>query len=204
MCNMPRLCAFLVALVCVCSAQSALAKSEPGRLGPVETVEAAFAQMNAAAEENSAAAVKDAKIRDLFRNYINFHELSRLAMGKYWGDLTDEEKNEFVLLFQKKLENAFVPRLHRVREVEIKVDRGDVSVNKNRAKVRSVMTWIHDRDQMFVTFELLQEQDGTWKIYNVFIPIFRNLVTFYRKQFEKRIEAKTLQKFLEKFREEMK
>ena len=41
------------------------------------------------------------KLKDVINSFMDFSELSRLALGKYWKERTDQEKKDFTNGFVK-------------------------------------------------------------------------------------------------------
>ena len=51
------------------------------------------------------------RLKDIINSFMDFNELSRLALGKYWKERTKQEKRDFVNVFQQLIRNSSVKKL---------------------------------------------------------------------------------------------
>ena len=50
------------------------------------------------------------RLKDVINSFMDFNELSKIALGKYWKERTEVEKNDFVSVFQQLIRNSSVKK----------------------------------------------------------------------------------------------
>src|SRR3990172_9497523 len=115
------------------------------------------------AGENVNNATKE-QLKDVINSFIDFRELSRLALGKYWQERTEKEKNDFVNVFQQLIRNSSVKKLEVYKADKMVYQEPNVVGDK--AEVTTVA--YKDRKQVEVLYKL-HLVDGEWKVYDMAI-----------------------------------
>lgn len=124
------------------------------------------------------------KLKDIINGLIDFRELSRRALGKYWEKRTEKEKQEFVDVFRQLIRNSSVKKLEIYRADRIKYD--EPTVKGNKATVTTVA--YKGRKNAEIVYKM-HRVDGEWKIYDMVIDGL-STARNYRSSFYKQI-AKT-------------
>lgn len=124
------------------------------------------------------------RLKDVINSFIDFRELSRIALGKYWDERSEKEKDEFVDVFQQLIRNSSVKKLEVYKADKIVYEEPQFNGDK-----ASVLTVAHkERKQVEVLYKMHKVADE-WKVYDMEIDgvsTARN----YRESFYKEI-AKT-------------
>jgi phospholipid transport system substrate-binding protein len=105
-------------------------------------------------------------------------ELSRRAMARNWDKLNPEQQKDFVTLFRKVLEKAYMDKILTYTDEQITFDK-EIMLAQDRAEVETRI--ITSSSQIPITYRLILK-DGTWKVYDVVIEGV-SLVQNYRSQF---------------------
>ena len=124
------------------------------------------------------------KLKDIINSFMDFNELSRIALGKYWKERTEQEKKDFATVFQQLIRNSSVKKLEIYQADRIVYEEPEVTGEK--AKVTTVA--YKDRKDVEIVYKMHRVNDE-WKTYDMEIDgvsTARN----YRDSFYKQI-AKT-------------
>ena len=124
------------------------------------------------------------KLKDVINSFMDFNEFSRLALGKYWKERTEQEKKDFVNVFQKLIRNSSVKKLEIYQADRMVYEEPEI--NGSKAKVTTIA--YKKRKEFEITYKM-HRVDNEWKTYDMEIDgvsTARN----YRDSFYKQI-AKT-------------
>jgi len=117
------------------------------------------------------------------------NEMAKLALGKYWKPLSDEQRQEFSSLFYWRLYSFYILR------IELYSDQTIVYKNEKIAEEKaSVLTRVSSKQ--YPEFDILYRLRNTgegWKIYDVVIEGV-SLIANYRGQFNNFLSKKNLSK----------
>ena len=131
-----------------------------------ETVEAVLAVL---ADETLQPSVRRERLRQAVYQRFGFEEMARRALGRYWRDLSADQRQEFVGLFSDLLERSYVGRIEDTGTgSEVAYPRETI----DEEGFASVLTVITNRlgSQFEVEYRLLQQDGGTaWEVYDVVI-----------------------------------
>lgn len=111
-------------------------------------------------------------------------EMARRALGRYWRDRTDREREQFVALFGELLRRAYLTRIEAYAGE--RVDYTGETVDGDYATVRTRIETRHDAD-IPVTYRMIRRGDD-WLVYDVLVEGV-SLVENYRAQFNTIIET---------------
>jgi phospholipid transport system substrate-binding protein len=121
------------------------------------------------------------RMREIVNSIVDFHEMTKLALGMQWTRMTPAEQEELVRLFRplvEKITSDWNPRTMVL---------GRETIERDIAQVESSETNSHGY-QVPVIYKL-RRVDGTWKIYDEVIGNV-SVVNNFRVQFD-RITAKS-------------
>ena len=166
---------------------------------PVEVVRARNEKVRSIleAEGDSVSAETREELKDVINGLIDFRELSRRALGRYWDDRTEEEKAEFVDVFRQLVRNSSVRKLgvHRADSVvyrEPEITDGE-----------AVLTTIGYKDRRTVEIVYhMHRSGGEWEAYDVVIDGSSTLRT-YRDSFYQEIQATSYDAMFARLKEKL-
>lgn len=151
--------------------------------------------------KDPALAAKDKKEerRDLLRKEIapvfDFAEMAKRSLGPHWRGRTPEERNRFVTLFQKVLENSYLGKIESYHGEKIRY--GKETVDGPYAEVKTLVI-TGKGDEIPVDYRMLEEE-GKYRIYDVVIEGI-SLVANYRSQFNSILQNSSFGELMEKLR----
>ncbi len=132
------------------------------------------------------------KLKDIINELIDFRELSRLALGKYWKERTEKEKEEFTTVFRDLIRNSSVKKLEVYRADQIKYD--DPLIDDDKATVTTKA--YKGRKNVEIVYKMHQV-GGEWKIYDMIIDGMSTAQN-YRGSFYKQIAKTSYQEMYDK------
>jgi len=125
---------------------------------------------------------------------FDYSEMSRRALGAPWAKLSDEEKDEFVGLFQTLLVNSYADK------VEAYSGEGVEYINerteKDYAEVRTKV--LTGKTEIPLDYRLIFKA-SVWRVYDVVVDGV-SLVSNYRGQFTKILRSGTFADLLDQLR----
>ena len=124
------------------------------------------------------------KLKDVINSFMDFNEFSRLALGKYWKERTEQEKKDFVNVFQKLIRNSSVKKLEIYQADRMVYEEPEI--NGSKAKVTTIA--YKKRKEFEITYKM-HKVDNEWKTYDMEIDGV-STARSYRDSFYKQI-AKT-------------
>jgi phospholipid transport system substrate-binding protein len=116
-------------------------------------------------------------ILTVVRHHFDFKEMSKLTLGKHWQDMTDADKDHFVDLFSRMIENSYINKIEAYSNEKIIFLKE--FVRENKSMVPTVIK--HNNLDIPISYKLYKTQDS-WRIYDVVIEGV-SLVQNYRSQF---------------------
>ncbi len=162
--------------------------------GPVDIIKARNQSVERILRQ-SGDSVSDAtreQLKDVINSFIDFNELSKRALGKYWDERNEEERKRFVDVFSQLIKNSSVKKLEIY-----KADRmvyQEPRVSDGRATVTTVA--YKDRKNVEVTYQM-HRVNGEWRVYDMDIDgvsTARN----YRDSFYKQIAKSSYEDMYDK------
>ncbi len=138
----------------------------------------------------------DDQTREYLKKVINeimdFRELSRLALGKYWDQRTEQERKDFVNVFSQLIKNSSVKKLEIY-----KADRVVYEPAVMRGDKATVTTYAYkDRKQVEIVYKM-HKLDGRWLVYDMVID-GASTARNYRDSFYKEIAKSSYEEMYRK------
>lgn len=175
------------------------AQSAPGPVEVIRSRNEAVRAILEATPKDVDAATKE-KLKDLINGLMDFRELSSRALGKHWDQRNDEEKREFVDVFQQLIRNSSVKKLEVYRADSVRyaepVLRGDLATVTTTA--------FKDRKRVEIVYQM-HRVDGAWRAYDMVIDgasTVRNYRDSFYKEIAKTSYAEMYAKLVQRLQEE--
>ncbi|MFQ5649689.1 MAG: phospholipid-binding protein MlaC [bacterium] len=132
------------------------------------------------------------QLKDVINSFIDFEELSRLALGKYWKERTAQEKRDFVNVFQQLIRNSSVKKLEAYKADRIVYEEPEINGDKAR-----VTTVAHKKRKEVEVLYKLHKVGEQWKVYDLEID-GASTARNYRESFYKQIAKTSYQEMYNK------
>lgn len=135
-----------------------------------------------------------AQLKDVINGLMDFRELSRRALGKYWDERTEQEKQEFVHTFEQLIRNSSVKKLEIY-----KADRMEYLTPEINGEKAEITTIAHkERKQVEIVYKM-HRVDCEWKVYDMEIDGL-STARNYRDSFYKQIAKTSYDEMYQKLR----
>jgi len=123
---------------------------------------------------------------------FNYRQMVIRSLAKNWDARSDQEKQEFIVLFKSLLENSYAGKLEAYRDEKInyldEIIKGEYALVKTEVVRRS--------STIGVDYKLIQE-NGNWKVYD-FVIEGVSMIRNYRSQFTKIIRRDSYEVLVQK------
>jgi phospholipid transport system substrate-binding protein len=126
-------------------------------------------------------------------------ELSRRSLGNNWNKLNNDQRQEFVKLFEQVLEKAYADKILAYTDEKIEFTKESM-ISSNLAEVRTKV--ITASREIPITYRVILK-NGAWKVYDVVIENV-SLVQNYRTQFNDILAKNSPEQLLEILRKKVK
>ena len=133
-------------------------------------------------------------LEDIIEKRFDYKEMGKRTLGKYWPQLSEADRKEFVHLFQRFLSQTYAGNVdgYSGEQVEYLKERR----KGNFAEVQTAV--VSEKSTLPISYRLLKHPEG-WKVYDVVLDGI-GLVKNFRSQFGRIIEAESVEALLEKLR----
>jgi len=154
-------------------------------VGPTARIKATVDEVTAILRDKSArgmghSEMERGRLRQTIKPLFDFNEMAKRSLGRYWTELTQEQRKAFVPLFTGLLEITYLARIESYSDEKI-VYTGE----KIEGSYAEVGSRIHSAkgDAFTVDYRLHRAENG-WRIYDVVVENI-SMVNNYRSQFNR-------------------
>jgi phospholipid transport system substrate-binding protein len=126
----------------------------------------------------SARKLREEKVLAVVEPMFDELELSRRSLARNWEKFSSDQQGEFVVLFRKVLENAYLDKILAYTDEQVAFDK-EITLSPDRAEVETRI--VTASKEIPITYRLILK-NGRWKVYDVVIEGV-SLVQNYRSQF---------------------
>lgn len=131
------------------------------------------------------------RISTLIRDKFDYAVMSQGALGRNWQLVSDEERQQFVQLFSRLLEETYLGRIRAYTDQ--KISYGEETIRKGRAVVE---TFIHNGGvDIPIAYKLIPQGDD-WRVYDVVIEEV-SLIRNYRSSYNSILHSHGMTHLLE-------
>lgn len=138
------------------------------------------------------------KMDEIVAPSLDFITMTKLAVGRYWRDASDDQKRALVTEFRELLLRTYAESLREYDNEELKLLPLRTGDRDDRVKVRSRVIQ-SDGPELSVNYSL-RFHDGEWKVYDIVIDGI-SMVTNYRSTFSNEIRRNGIEGLLSALRE---
>ncbi|MBK7551000.1 MAG: ABC transporter substrate-binding protein [Syntrophaceae bacterium] len=122
---------------------------------------------------------KRERLRVIYGEMFDQEELSKWCLGRNWNRLSEDQRKEFLPLFQQVLEKTYGDRILAYSDERIVFDK-EVPISGNRVEVQTRA--ITKSKEIPMHYRVFKDKSGKWKCYDVVVENV-SLVMNYRSQF---------------------
>ncbi len=138
------------------------------------------------------------KLRSIINPMFNYQEMGKRTLGKKdWQARNKDERQQFIDLFGKLLENSYASKIESYQDE--KIEYGDEIVKGKYAMVKTKI--VRKDDTINVDYKLINGGKN-WRVYDFVIEDV-SMIRNYRSQFSKIIRKDSFQALLDKMSEKV-
>lgn len=148
-------------------------------------------------EENSGK--RREKVMDVAHERFDFAEMSKRVLGGQWRQLSSKEQGEFVKLFTKLLEHAYIGKIENYSKQKV-VFKGQ-RIKEERAQVETELV---DKDVVLPVSYIMILKGSDWMAYDIVVEgvsLIRNYMEQFREIIRKDGYASLVKQIEDKVRE---
>lgn len=123
---------------------------------------------------------KEKKLTDLFINFVDTKWIARFAIGKYWNEATEDQKNKYVEMHKKFLLRSYIPKFKEYNNQQVKITKSYAD-GEGEYMVESKMI-SGDGEAINVDYKIRKNESGKYMIFDV-IAEGVSLITTQRSDF---------------------
>jgi len=140
-------------------------------------------------------------VKRLVGGSMDYAEMSRRALGKHWGQLSDEERSQFVADLGRLIESRYLIRgMYLGADCQIRFEKESIAAGGTASVFATVLAARRKKTlRMTVEYRLLREGDR-WVVYDL-VTDGKSLLEDYRDQFDKVIARESFSALLRKLRQ---
>ncbi len=189
-----RLLSLGLAMTALAVAAQTVSAAPLSDISPVDVIKARNATVESilSASGDSVSQETKQKLKDVINSFIDFRELSRLALGKYWDERTAQEKDEFTNVFQQLIRNSSVRKLEIYKADRIKYEAPEYDGEKANVTTRA----FKGRKQVDVLYKMHLAGDE-WRVYDMEIDGVSTAIN-YRESFYKQLAKSSYKEMYDK------
>ena len=136
-------------------------------------------------------------VLNVVTDMFDFREMARSSLGQSWNTLSSEEKDTFVGLFTRLVEQRYIGKIDSYTEQKVVYKKEIVKDDK-----ATIYTDIVDKDLEVPIIYRLQETKGKWLIYDLKIENV-SLIVNYRRDFDSVIRKEQFSGLVEKITKQL-
>ena len=198
----------IVAILMSSAATPARALASDSSSDPMASVKSTVDQTIVVFKDRQIAeADRQQKLRTIAESRFDFSEMAKSAVGYHWRDFTPAQRSEFVPLFTKFIEDAYLSRIedYSVEKVDQQIQSSVIQFVKettdgpDRAEVYSTVVLQGRGDPIQVNY-LMSRDANEWKIYDISIDAI-SVIANYRNQFNRVLNSDGYDKLVSIMRE---
>ena len=119
--------------------------------------------------------------------------MSKISLGKQWKRLTEKQKKQFTIAFEKKLKQSYIDKLKLYSNQKV-VSKGLKKIKSNRITLKNEIV---GKNETYVIIYLFykHKRKNNWLIYDVKLAGV-SVIQTYRKQFSAFLKTKSFNQLL--------
>lgn len=136
------------------------------------------------------------RLKKVIEPQFDFVEMAKRSLGGHWQQRSAEEREEFVQIFTRLLENAYVDNIDSYdgEKIDIKSEKQDNDYAEVGTRI------VTKKGEEFSIKYKLMTSNAAWKVYDVVIEDI-SLVNNYRSQFTRVIAQSSYEDLIRKLKE---
>lgn len=130
------------------------------------------------------AAHRRAALREVIYERFDFEKMSQLSLARHWRDITSAERQTFVRLFSRLLEDTYVAKIEAYDDEKVRYVKEQIRDKK--AQINTIV--VGDDIEIPIDYRMYAAADGQWRVYDMVVEGV-SLVANYRSQFARILDS---------------
>ncbi len=151
---------------------------------------------NASLKENEDVSEYKKKLWENIEPIFDLKVVSRRALGRYWRQCDDKQREEFTQVFTEILKNIYLDKSFSYSGEEIIFIREDIQGNRSKVQTEFITK---ENKKISVDFSMYKTENN-WKIYDVAIEGV-SIIGNYRSQFNSILNNASFNDLIKKLKE---
>lgn len=110
---------------------------------------------------------------------IDYKTMAKISLSTKWNDLSDSEKNDFSIVFEKKLKNSYIDKLKLYTDQEV-IIKNLTEPKSNRIELETEI--VSKTGEKYAVVYKFFNNSNDWKIYDIDL-LGVSILQTYRSQF---------------------
>ena len=144
------------------------------------------------------AAQRREALRKVIYARFDFEKMSQLSLARHWRDRTPAERQTFVRLFSRLLEDTYVGKIEAYNDEKVRYVKEQIRGNK--AQIDTVV--LSDTIEIPIDYRMYAAEDGQWWVYDMVVEGV-SLVANYRSQFSRLLESDSFESLIRQLEEKI-
>ena len=143
-------------------------------------------------------ALRREALRKVIFERFDFEKMSQLSLARHWRGRTAAERQTFVRLFSRLLEDTYVGKIEAYNDEKVRYVKEQVRDDK--AQINTVV--VSDSIEIPIDYRMYAAEDGQWWVYDMVIEGV-SLVANYRSQFTRMLESDSFESLIRQLEEKI-
>lgn len=136
------------------------------------------------------------KLRTIANQRFDYRKMSQLSLGKHWNDISDKDRDEFMHLFSKLLEDTYMSKIETYTDEKVVFVKERVQGKKAQVDTRIITQSV----EIPINYRMYNQSGDNWMVYDMVIEGV-SMVGNYRSQFGQILEKDSFEDLKTKLRQ---
>lgn len=118
-------------------------------------------------KSNISAAQKEEKLVDLFVASVDTKWIARFAIGKYWREATEQQRDNYINVHRKFLLSNYIPKFKEYTNQRIKIGKSYADGKSDNEYVVETQIISKDGTAVNISYKVRKSEDGKYMIFDV-------------------------------------
>lgn len=136
-------------------------------------------------------ALRREALRKRIYERFDLEKMSQFSLGRHWRGRTDEERQTFVELFSRLLEETYVGKIESYTDEQIEFVKEQVRDTKAQIDTKIIT----DTIEIPIDYRMYLTDAGQWMVYDIVVEGV-SLVANYRSQFTRMLDSDSFESMI--------
>ncbi|MFO7913764.1 MAG: ABC transporter substrate-binding protein [Desulfotignum sp.] len=144
------------------------------------------------------AARRRAALKEVIFARFDFEKMSQLSLARHWRDRTSAERETFVQLFSRLLEETYVAKIEAYNDEKVRYVKEQV--RNNKAQINTIV--VSEAIEIPIDYRMYAAAGGQWRVYDMVVEGV-SLVANYRSQFARILDSDPFEVLIKQLEEKI-